>query len=152
MNPADFYNPILITSFISWVLAQLAKTIIHALIHHKLDLHRLIGDGGMPSAHSAIVVSAAFAIGLRHGWNSPLFAVSAILALIVMHDATGVRQETGKQAKVLNNMIQLLQSMNTGALTQEEALKEFVGHTGRQVLAGALLGIAVAFAMWPLVP
>ena len=138
----NLYNPILITSLIAWVLAQFSNT----------DWGRAFGDGGMPSSHSAVVMSAACAIGLRHGWDSALFAISAILALIVMHDATGVRQETGKQAKAINNMAELLQSMSKGSLTQMEALEEFVGHTGRQVFVGALLGIAVALVMFRLCP
>jgi TctA family transporter len=81
-----------------------------------------------------------------------VFAVCSILALVVMHDATGVRQETGKQAKAINNMAELLQSMSKGSLTQMEALEEFVGHTGRQVFVGALLGIAVALVMFRLCP
>ena len=148
----NLYNPILITSLIAWVLAQFSKTVIHGILHHKMDWGRAFGDGGMPSSHSAVVMSAACAIGLRHGWDSALFAISAILALIVMHDATGVRQETGKQAKAINNMAELLQSMSKGSVTQMEALEEFVGHTGRQVFVGALLGIAVALVMFRLCP
>jgi len=143
-NSMDLYNPILVTALIAWALAQFSKTVIHWIIHRQFDVHRLFGDGGMPSSHSAIVTSAATAIGLRHGWPSPLFALSVILALIVMHDAAGVRQETGKQARAINDIAELLKSMNRGVLTQVEALEEFVGHTGRQVFVGALLGILVA--------
>ena len=84
--------------------------------------------------------------------DSPVFAVSVVLALIVMRDAVGVRQETGKQAKVINSMVKLLDSMGRGELTPTETLKEFVGHTGRQVMVGALWGILAAFALNAILP
>ena len=82
---------------------------------------------------------------MRVGFSG--FAIAAVLALIVMHDATGVRQETGKQAKVINNILQLFDSMGQGKLTPEETLKELVGHTGRQVLVGAGIGAIIALLM-----
>ena len=106
----------------------------------------------MPSSHTAIVTSVATATGLQCGWDSPLFAIAAVLAMIVMHDAVGVRQETGKQAKVINNIVLLLQSAGRGELTPEETLKEFVGHTGRQVIVGALFGILTAVIMNMILP
>ena len=143
----SLYNPILFTAFIAWVLAQIIRALIYFIINHKFEWNRLYGDGGMPSSHSSVVMALAISVGLRCGWDSPVFAVAGILALIVMHDATGVRQETGKQAKVLNT---LLESLNKGILTPEETLKEFVGHTGRQVIVGAFLGVLVAvlFYWW----
>ena len=92
-------------------------------------------------------MALATATGLQCGWNSPLFAIAAILAIIVMHDATGVRQETGKQAKVINDIVKTLEARGRGELTPAETLKEFVGHTGPQVLVGALGGIMVAVIM-----
>ena len=147
-----FYNRILLIAFIAWVCAQVAKTVIHLIIHKKLVWERLFGDGGMPSAHSAIVASVATATGIECGLESPLFAVAVILAVIVMHDAVGVRQETGKQAKVINSMLELFSSLESGKLTPEETLKEFVGHTGRQVIAGALVGIATALILNLILP
>ena len=141
------YNRILLIGLIAWFGAQLSKTIIYWILNKKLDLRRFFGDGGMPSSHSAIVASVATATGLQCGWDSPLFAIAAVFALIVMHDAMGVRQETGKQAKVINNMLKLLESMGRGELTPEETLKEFVGHTGRQVMVGAISGIVTALIM-----
>ena len=140
-------NPILLAAAIAWTLSQLSKTIIHLIINKRLVWERLLGDGGMPSSHSATVTAVAVTTGLRCGWDSPLFAIAAILALIVMHDAMGVRQETGKQAKVINSMVELINSMGRGELTPEETLKEFVGHTRRQVVVGALLGAVVALAL-----
>ena len=101
----------------------------------------------MPSSHSATVTSVAVITGLRCGLDSPIFAIAAILALIVMHDTMGVRQETGKQAKVINSMVELINSFGRGELAPEETLKEFVGHTRRQVVIGAAVGCVVALVM-----
>ena len=141
-----YFNPILTAAAVAWLISQVSKAIIHFIIHKRLVWERLFGDGGMPSSHSATVTSVATAAGLLCGFDSPTFAVAAILALIVMHDAMGVRQETGKQAKVINSMLELFESMGRGDLTPEETLKEFVGHTRRQVFVGALFGIVVALA------
>ncbi len=137
-------NRILLTGCAAWVCSQAAKLVIYFIINRRFTWERLFGDGGMPSSHSATVTAVAVATGMTVGWDSPLFAVAAILALVVMHDAMGVRQETGKQAKVINSMLELFESMGRGDLTPEETLKEFVGHTRRQVCVGALLGAAVA--------
>lgn len=139
-----FQNRILLTGCVAWVCSQTLKLVIYLIINKRLDWERLFGDGGMPSSHSATVTAVAVSAGLLVGWDSPVFAVAAILALVVMHDARGVRQETGKQARVINSMLELFESMGRGDLTPEETLKEFVGHTRRQVLVGALLGAAVA--------
>lgn len=146
------YNRILLIALIAWALSQLSKSIVFWIINRRFDPRRLFGDGGMPSSHSAIVVSVAVAAGLQCGWDSPLFAVAAVVAVVVMHDAMGVRQETGKQAKVINNMLLLFESMGRGELTPDEALKEFVGHTGRQVTVGAILGILTAVVMNLILP
>ena len=145
-----FQNKILIIGGIAWICSQVLKTVIHLIIHKRFVWERLFGDGGMPSSHSATVSAVAVATGLNCGWDSPLFAVAAILAMIVMHDAMGVRQETGKQARVINSMMELLNSMGRGELTPEETLKEFVGHTRRQVIIGSGLGILIALIANPL--
>ena len=137
-------NRILITGGVAWVCSQVAKLIIHMILNKRLVWDRLFGDGGMPSSHSATVTSVAVATGLTCGWDSPLFALAFFFALIVMHDAMGVRQETGKQAKVINSMIELFDQLGRGDLTPEETLKEFVGHTRRQVYVGAALGVIIA--------
>jgi len=142
-----YENRILLTGLIAWICSQLIKTVIHLIINKKLVLERLMGDGGMPSSHSATVAAIAVSTGLQCGWDSPVFAVAAILALVVMHDARGVRQETGKQARVINNILQLFESMGQGKLTPEETLKELVGHTRRQVYVGAALGAVIALLM-----
>lgn len=136
-------NPLLINGLFAWFCAQVAKTIIYAIITKKLDLFRLVGGGGMPSSHSATVTAVATTSGMLYGLSSFQFGVTVILALIVMHDAMGVRLETGKQSKVINQMIEFIESMGKD-LPSEEKLKEFVGHTPMQVLVGAALGIVIA--------
>jgi len=143
-------NPILITAIASWGVAQVLKVIINAIINKKLDLERLFGDGGMPSGHSATVTSMATITALTYGTGSVEFAICAILAIIVCHDATGVRQETGKQAVLLNELISAFEVFSSKELP-EVKLKEFVGHTPIQVAVGVALGIANAFAMYYLV-
>ena len=137
-------NDILLAGILSWFVAQVIKTILYAVINKELDMTRLMGDGGMPSAHSATVTAVAAMTGLLCGFGSPLFALACILAIIVMHDAMGVRLETGKQAKLLNEMVTLLEALGQPKLSMEKKLKEFVGHTPSQVMAGMLLGIVVA--------
>ena len=139
-------NRFLITGISSWFLAQLAKTIIHAIINKKLVLERMVGDGGMPSGHSATVTSLAVISALSFGFNSFQFAVTALLATIVCHDAMGVRLETGKQAQIINEMMEAFEVWTKQELP-EVKLKEFVGHTPIQVIAGILLGIANACVM-----
>ena len=140
-------NRIIQTGAVAWTVSQVLKTLIHLFINKKIVWERLIGDGGMPSSHSATVTAAAVTIGFQCGWSSPMFGLAAILAIVVMHDAMGVRQETGKQARVINSMVELLNSMGRGEMTPEETLKEFVGHTRGQVIVGAMLGAAVALAL-----
>lgn len=139
-------NPFLLTSLSSWFVAQVMKVIINAIINKKIIWERLVGDGGMPSGHSATVSSLAMIIGLRFGLNSAQFAIAAILAVIVCHDATGVRQETGKQAIVINEMLDTFERMKMG-YSSDIVLKEFVGHTPLQVVAGITIGILNAFFM-----
>jgi hypothetical protein len=140
-------NRILLICFITWVTAQVVKGIIHYILTKQFSWERLFGDGGMPSCHTATVAALATATGLTCGMDSPEFAISVIFALIVMHDAVGVRQETGKQAKVLNDLVDSINTMTHKDLTPEENLKEFVGHTGRQVFVGLLLGVVEAFLL-----
>lgn len=133
-------NEILIVSLLSWLIAQVIKTIIHAIMYKGIDWKRLVGDGGMPSAHSATVTSLAICTGLKCGFDSVYFAIAFVFAIVVMHDATGVRREAGKHAKALNEIIEFLNREPAS----EEALKEFLGHTPLQVFFGALLGIIIS--------
>ncbi|MEA4992562.1 hypothetical protein SDC9_147371 [bioreactor metagenome] len=133
-------NHLLMNAVIAWITAQVLKVIIYALVNRRLDIRRLFGDGGMPSGHSATVTALAVTAGLECGLDSAAFAVSAILAIIVMHDAMGVRLEAGKHAKALNELLELASS----DLENEVKLKEFVGHTPLQVAFGCLLGLVLA--------
>lgn len=139
-------NPFLLVSLSSWFLAQVIKTVLYAVEIKKLDITRLFGDGGMPSGHSATVTSLATFCGLQFGFGSFQFAVTAILAIIVCHDAMGVRLETGKQAEVINDILEAFELLTPKKIS-EANLKEFVGHTPIQVMAGILLGIVNALVM-----
>lgn len=136
-------NEILMSAALSWGLAQVIKTIIHLILTKKFVAERLIGSGGMPSCHSATVCALTTSIVINEGINSPFFAMSAILAIIVMYDARGVRRETGIQATVLNEIVDIIEKLGAD-VTYDEKLKEFIGHTPLQVLVGAILGIIIA--------
>ena len=123
-------NKIIQTGAVAWVTSQILKTILHLIVNKKIVWERLVGDGGMPSSHSATVTSVAVATGFIAGWGSPVFGVAVFLAIIVMHDARGVRRETGKQAVVINDMIDLFEKMGAGNLTPEQTLKD-AGIRGR---------------------
>lgn len=136
-------NQFFIVGLSSWAFAQVLKTIIHAALYKKLEWERLFGDGGMPSGHSATVTSVATMSALVFGLGSFEFAIAATLAIIVCHDAMGVRRETGKQATIIIEMVELLEAITKKDLP-EAKLKEFVGHTPLQVGAGIIIGIANA--------
>ena len=134
---------LLLNALAAWAAAQILKTLIHAVVNGTLDIHRLFGDGGMPSGHSATVTAMAATAGLEYGLDSPIFAVSAILAIIVMHDAMGVRLEAGKHAKALNDLLKTVSS----DLDPDLKLKELLGHTPLQVCFGAFLGLGIALLL-----
>lgn len=139
-------NQVLISSVIGWTVAQLLKTVIDFSLNKSFSPERLVGSGGMPSSHSATVCALVTSSGFCYGISSFEFAVSFVLAAVVMYDAIGVRRETGKQAKLLNMILE----QDWFKLTNQdfqETLKEFVGHTPLQVFAGAVLGIAIAALM-----
>ena len=140
-------NQYLLVSLSSWFVAQVLKSVLYALETKKLDWSRLFGDGGMPSGHSATVTSLAVFCGLNFGFDSFQFAATAILAIVVCHDAMGVRLETGKQAVKINELLEVFELIHPDKIS-EANLKEFVGHTPIQVIAGILLGIANACAMY----
>ncbi|HIR50155.1 MAG TPA: divergent PAP2 family protein [Candidatus Avoscillospira avicola] len=133
-------NRILMAAIFGWLIAQVLKTILVLVLERELKLERLFGSGGMPSSHSATVCALAASTAILCGPSSSQFAISAVLAFIVMYDACNVRLETGKQAVAIKELQQFFQDMGKAPLS-EEKLKELVGHTLPQVLAGALLGI-----------
>lgn len=140
-------NPFLLVGLSSWFYAQLLKTIFYWIINKKLDWGRMFGDGGMPSGHSATVTSVAVLTGLACGAGSVEFALSFILAIIVCHDATGVRRETEKQAFIITELVKAFEELAEDKLP-EVKLKKFVGHTPVQVTAGIILGIINAVMMY----
>lgn len=138
-----FKNPLLMPAVIGWFAAQLIKLILTLILSRKLDFGRLIGSGGMPSSHTSFVVALAVSAGLRHGWDSALFAVCMVLSSIVMYDATGVRRAAGRQAAVLNRVVRVMAESGHG-IERQDALRELLGHTPVEVIAGALLGALIA--------
>ena len=134
-------NQILISAVLGWTVAQFLKTVIDMVINKSFNPERIFGSGGMPSSHSATVCALTTASGMKYGVGSFEFAISLILAIIVMYDAMGVRRETGIQAQVLNEMLKVFEDMGRSEISAHDKLKEFVGHTPLQVLMGALLGI-----------
>ena len=139
-------NSIILAALCSWLLTQVMKFFISWIVEGKASIRRLLGDGGMPSGHSATVVCTAVMAGYKCGFLSPVFGVAFILAIVVMHDATGVRRETGKQAIVLLDILAVLNSVFTekDKDMRRQKLKTMVGHTPLQVAFGAILGLAVA--------
>lgn len=144
MHLADLLkNTLLVNAVLSWGAAQVIKTIIYAVANRRLEWERLFGDGGMPSGHSATVTALAVTAGLEYGLDSAVFALAAVFAIVVMHDAMGVRREAGRHAKALNELMELVQS----DLSADDKLKELLGHTPLQVLSGAALGVVMALLL-----
>ena len=139
-------NQLLVTGSLGWLSAQLLKVLIDFAMTRSFHPERMVGDGGMPSSHSATVSSLATAALLRYGTGSFEFAICFFLAIIVMHDAMGVRRETGKQAQVLNLLLEENPFEWKGEIL-EQHLKELVGHSPLQVLIGALLGILTSLVL-----
>ncbi len=150
MNAGDlFQNPILTPAFLAWAVAQASKVPVEWARRRRMDLRLWFSAGGMPSSHAALVSAMATAVGMREGLSSTAFAISAIVALIVMYDAAGVRRAASVQARILN---QILDEVFAGRPLSEQRLKELIGHTPIEVIVGALLGIGIAWLWWHLAP
>ena len=134
------HNKCLTVPIILWCIVQILKFFIELIRNKKVDLKRLVGAGGMPSSHSAIVCSLASCIGKEYGFNSGLFAISLIFAFVVMYDACGVRRAAGKQASILNK---ILDTPGMSTVEVQEKLIEALGHTPVQVFVGAFIGFVV---------
>ncbi|MCA2709339.1 MAG: divergent PAP2 family protein [Microcystis sp. M015S2] len=139
------HNQILLVSLLACFTAQGLKALIELIRDGKVSLRYLVSSGGMPSAHSALVGALATGVGLQMGWSSAEFAIAALFAVIVMYDAAGVRQAAGKQARILNQIID--EMFQEGKEFNEERLKELIGHTPFQVLVGLSLGIGIAMVL-----
>ena len=139
-------NKVLIVVAVAWLIAQSIKIITTLVSERRFVAERIFGDGGMPSAHSATVVSLAVMLGHTAGYNSPAFTIALILAVVVMNDATGVRLEAGKHAASIKELAGAVNSLfaKEDKHIKTEKLKLLVGHTPLQVLCGALLGLAVS--------
>ncbi len=139
-------NKILIIPLCAWALAQILKTLVALFQGKGLDFRYLFSSGGMPSSHSTIVTALATTAGMVEGFDSAVFAITAILASIVLYDAAGVRQAVSQQATVLNRIVREIRLREP--LTKIEAdLRELIGHTPFQVVVGALLGVFFAW-LW----
>jgi len=134
-------NNIIWISVLSWVIAQTIKVILGIITEKRFNFRWFVGTGGMPSSHVAGVTALATTVGLNFGFDSSLFAITIIFTMIVMFDAQGVRRATGKQAEILNRLVEDIYLKRE---IKEDKLKELIGHTPFQVLVGAALGIFVA--------
>lgn len=142
--PGIFHNVILVSAIVAWLTAQVLKVLVSFVVLKKVDIELLLSSGGFPSSHSATVCALSLGIGKYYGWDDPIFAVAAIFGMIVMYDATGVRQAAGKQAEVINKLVE---SLYQGSDLAQERLKELIGHTPFEVFGGAIVGIAVGLLM-----
>ena len=132
-----FYNnyKYILVPFLLWLAIQISKVVVDCIEKKKITLRRLLGSGGMPSSHSAVMVSITVMLGKNIGFKSPIFALACFMSLVVMQDAIGVRRQVGKQAKYLN---EILMDEKT---SPEEKFQEMVGHTPFQVLIGLIVGL-----------
>ena len=143
---ADIINNYpLVCAVLSWMTAQFLKVIINFAKNRRFNWKVVWSSGGMPSSHSATVVSLAISIGLTSGFKTPLFAVAAIFAFITMYDAAGVRRETGDIAKIINDLV--LHNPEIENSEEYKDLKELVGHSPLEVLGGAALGAVMPFVI-----
>ncbi|MDL2206173.1 divergent PAP2 family protein [Eubacteriales bacterium OttesenSCG-928-N13] len=137
------HNRVLLAAISGWVAAQALKVVFHFLIEQEWDFKRFFGLGGMPSSHACVVCALATAVGISSGFNSANFAISTVLALVVMTDAAGVRRAAGKQAVVINRIAEDLFEKQRGF--SYERLKELLGHSPFEVMIGALIGVLLGF-------
>lgn len=134
-------NPVLFIGLFSWALAQFIKVPIEYILHRRMNWGLWFSSGGMPSSHSALVTSVMLSIGLLYGFDTPLFALAVTLAMIVVYDAAGVRREAGRHAEKINVLIN---EFFSGQPISDKQLKEVIGHTPAQVVAGVFMGIAIS--------
>lgn len=136
------HNRIFFVVLFAWIFSCILKGFLVWVKNKKLDMTRFMGPGGMPSSHSTLVTCLAACVGIKMGFDSPVFVVCCALALVVMYDASGIRRAAGQQAKMINMIIDAWEESDP--LERQIRLKELLGHTPLEVLAGAALGIAIA--------
>ena len=146
LRPLVSWNPPLALALLAMVSAQAFKFLRALATRRRADFTRLLGTGGMPSAHSASVTALSTAVGLAEGWHSTLFGVAAFFSLVVMYDATGIRRAAGMQARILNRMLEEMHDLHK---LKPERLSELLGHTPLEVLVGAVYGALLALALHP---
>ena len=134
----------LLAPLVAWTIAQTAKVIIYSVREHRLNLRVLAVTGGMPSSHSAIVMGMTTAVGKYAGINSAAFALALIFSFVVMYDAAGLRRAAGRQAAILNRLVEDLVNMRG---VQEQKLRELLGHTPVEVLVGAIIGVVAGLLL-----
>jgi acid phosphatase family membrane protein YuiD len=144
MSLRDFLliNPIVLSALIAWLLAQGLKVLIELIGNKRMNWGLLFQAGGMPSSHSAMVSATALSTGLIYGFNSPAFSIAMVLAMIVIYDSTGVRRESGRQAALINSIIE---ELSKGKFPPQGKLKEMLGHTPGEAFLGTLLGLSIGF-------
>jgi hypothetical protein len=135
-----FTNKIFVAAIIGWIFSQGVKVLTSIVKHKKFDLERVMGSGGMPSAHTASVMAATFSAGHNYGYESPVFGLGLVISLIIMYDAAGVRMAAGKQASVIKMIIK---EVGEHRFEFDEELKELLGHTYLEVFVGMALGIII---------
>jgi acid phosphatase family membrane protein YuiD len=141
------HHPMVLTVAAAWFTAQAVKVVIHFFRAGRMDWKLLAETGGMPSSHSALVTSMTTCVGMQAGWDSAPFLVALGFSIITMHDAAGLRMAAGRQAALLN---QVVESLYQGRQAKPPRMKELLGHSPLQVLSGGALGIAVALALFPI--
>ena len=142
--PGIVYNAILVSAVTAWAIAQILKVVVSGILLRKINLQLILSSGGFPSSHSATVSALALGIGKYYGWDSPIFAVSAVFGMIVLYDAAGVRRAAGKQAEVLNRLVERL---HPSLHLDQDRLKELIGHTPFEVFGGVSVGIIVGLLL-----
>jgi acid phosphatase family membrane protein YuiD len=142
---AILQNHVLLTAMAAWLLAQILKIPIDYFQSRKWNWGQFVAAGGMPSSHSALIVSTAHAAGLYYGFDSPVFALAVAIAMIVVYDATGVRRQAGMQAEQINILVRELLK---GHPISQQQLREVLGHTPIEALGGILLGLVVSQGLW----
>ena len=146
MNLLDvFQNKVLIAVMISWLLAQVLKIPTEYLRSRRWLWAMFFAAGGMPSSHTALMVSGTLAVGLYHGFDNPIFGVAVAITMIIAHDAAGVRRQAGKHAERINL---LFEELLNGHIWNEDELKEVIGHTPLEVIGGIILGLLVTIIQW----
>ena len=143
------FNTILLAALSAWAIAQISKVFIEFFNLRRWNWALVFEAGGMPSSHSAMVSATALSVGLQLGFDTAIFAISAMLAMIVIYDATGVRRESGKQAVLINSIIA---ELTKGKIPQQGKLKEVLGHTPGEAFLGMALGLTIAVVLWLIIP